>query len=157
MSASHNKSLIRRWNEEIWNGNQNIFDEALAPNCIFHAIGGRRELQGTVDRIRATFPDIALTIEDQFAVGNKVVTRWLLSGTHQGMLWNSAPTGKKVAYQGITIDRLVDGKIVEEWCEADLLGLMQQIGVFDSWHETKTHSPHSQQVVPAPTAVMGSA
>ena len=157
MSASNNKAIIRRWNEEVWKGNQNIFDEALAPNCIFHAIGGRWELKGTIDRIRVTFPDIALTIEDQFAVGNKVVTRWILSGTHQGMLWDSAPSGKKVAYRGITIDRLVDGRIVEEWCEADLLGLMQQIGAFDIWYEATTHPPYSPQIAPEPAAAIGSA
>ena len=61
MSASNNKALIRHWNEEIWKGNHAIFDEVLAPNCIFHAIGGRWELKETIDRIRATFPDITLT------------------------------------------------------------------------------------------------
>jgi predicted ester cyclase len=56
-----------------------------------------------------------------------VVTRWTIRGTHQGELWGTAPTGKQVTYTGITINRMTEGKIVEDWFEGDVLGLLQQI------------------------------
>ena len=56
-------------------------------------------------------------------------TRWTATGTHQGQFMSVAPTGKRFTITGITIDRIVNGQIVEEWQEWDALGLMQQLGV----------------------------
>lgn len=58
-----------------------------------------------------------------------VVTRWTFRGTHTGELMGIAPTGKQVTVTGISIDRVVGGKIVEEWNEMDDLGMMEQLGV----------------------------
>jgi predicted ester cyclase len=77
----------------------------------------------------AAFPDQQLAIEDQFAEGNTVVTRWLFSGTHQGALMGITATGKPVALKGISIDRVQDGAVVEHWAQMDQVGLMQQLGV----------------------------
>jgi predicted ester cyclase len=95
-------------------------------------MGGPEELKQTILRMRRIFSDINLKIEDQIAVGNKVVTRWTLFGTQTGKLWGVPPTCKQVIYTGISINRLVDGKIVEEWCEGNMFGVMQQIGAFPS-------------------------
>jgi predicted ester cyclase len=76
----------------------------------------------------AAFPDGRWTIEDQVAEGDKVVTRWSFTGTHQGELMGIAPTGKQVTTSGMVIDRIVEGKIVEEREEWDTLGMMQQMG-----------------------------
>jgi predicted ester cyclase len=64
---------------------------------------------------RNAFPDVQLSIEDQVAEGDKVVTRWIGSGTHQGEMMGIAPTGNQVRVDGMTISRIEDGKIVEEW------------------------------------------
>lgn len=130
MTASSNKIIVRRWNEEIWQGSTSIYDEVLAPDCIFHWMGGPREIRETIERIRKVFPDINVTIEDQFASQDKVATRWILHGTHLDELWGIPATGKTITYSGITINRLRAGKIVEEWCEADLLGILEQIKGF---------------------------
>ena len=124
-----NKAIVRRWNEEVWKGSPGVFDEILDPNCIFHGIGGPQEIKEALNRLRRAFPDGQIIIEDQIAEKDKVVTRWTIRGTHQGEIWGAAPTGKQVVYTGITINRLANGKIVEDWFEADILGLMQQIGV----------------------------
>ena len=76
----------------------------------------------------AAFPDGRWTIEGQVAEGDKVATRWSFTGTHQGELMGVAPTGKRVTASGMVIDRIVEGKIVEEWEEWDALGMMQQMG-----------------------------
>src|SRR5262249_59810614 len=74
--------------------------------------------------MRGAFPDFRLTIEDQIAEGDKVVTRVTFSGTHSGEFRGIAPTGKQVKYSGIAIDRIVDGKVVEMWHVAETLGLV---------------------------------
>ena len=68
-------------------------------------------------------------MQDQVTEADKVVIRWSFTGTHKGELMGIAPTGKPVAFTGISIMRVVDGKIVEAWEEGDSLGLMQQLGL----------------------------
>ncbi len=66
-------------------------------------------------------------IEDTLAEGDKVVTQWTSTGTHQGELMGIPPTGKQTKSSGIIISRIADGKIVENWWAWDALGLMQQL------------------------------
>ena len=128
MSPEENKAIVSHWNEELWKGNQAMYDKCVAPNCLFHGIGGQEEHKNFINGLRTAFPDVSLTLEDQLAEGEEVVIRWTMRGTHQGELWGTAPTGKPVTVTGITIQRLAEGKIVEEWTEGDSLGLQQQIG-----------------------------
>jgi steroid delta-isomerase-like uncharacterized protein len=75
------------------------------------------------------FPDTQFTIDDMVAEGDRVAMRWTAIGTHNGDLDGMAPSGKPISVSGVSIDRIVDGKIVEEWSAWDALGMMQQIGV----------------------------
>jgi len=75
------------------------------------------------------FPDLHGTIEDLIAEGDKVVDRMTCEGTHQGMFMGAPPTGKRVKWSFIDINRIVDGKIVEHWAEVDTMGIMQQLGL----------------------------
>jgi len=70
-----------------------------------------------------------VSVEEEMAAGDKEVVRWTIRGTHTGELMGIPPTGKQVAWTGITIYRLADGKIVEEKGEEDALGFLQQLGV----------------------------
>lgn len=130
--SEENKTLQRRWIEEGVNkGNLALFDE-LYGDCVYYspATGElkREALKQFVASLLAAFPDGRWTVEDQVAEGDKVVTRWSFTGTHQGELMGLAPTGKQVTTSGMVIDRIVESKIVEEWEEWDALGLMQQLG-----------------------------
>jgi predicted ester cyclase len=73
------------------------------------------------------FPDFHVTIEDQIAEADKVVTRWTARGTHNGELRGPPPFGKRVILNGISIARLVGGQIVETWAEVDSLRMFQQL------------------------------
>ena len=86
----------------------------------------------------AAFPDLHETVEDIFAEGDKVVTRFTMRGTHQGELMGIPPTGKQVTMTGMTIHRIVSGKIVEDWVVADFLGMMQQLGTIPTDREDFT-------------------
>jgi predicted ester cyclase len=123
MSSKENKEIVRSYMNALTNGNGDQLDQFTTGN------GNKRFLIETVQQLRALFPDIRLTIEDQVAEGDKVVTRVTFHGTHLGEYPGIRPTGKKVSWQGIGIDRLADGKIVEMWHEADTWSMMRQIGM----------------------------
>jgi predicted ester cyclase len=53
----------------------------------------------------------------------------IVEGTHQGVFLSVPPTGKQGTGHIITIYRIADGKMAEVWCEADQLGMMQQLGL----------------------------
>jgi steroid delta-isomerase-like uncharacterized protein len=66
------------------------------------------------------------------AEGDKVVWRWTAKGTHQGPLMGIPASGKPVAMSGITIERVVEGRITESWTQYDAVGLLQQVGAMPS-------------------------
>ena len=82
-----------------------------------------------VSAFRVAFPDLHATVEDQIAEEGKAAMRFTARGTHKGEFQGIPPTGKQVTLSGIDIQRIVDGKIVENWVSLDALGLLQQLGV----------------------------
>ena len=75
------------------------------------------------------FPDFNWSVEDVFAAGDKVVVRFVFRGTHQGEFMGIPATGIKVEVGGMNIIRIKDGKTVEDWEDADVLGWMMQLGM----------------------------
>jgi steroid delta-isomerase-like uncharacterized protein len=90
------------------------------------------ERQRMVATIRAAIPDIHITIEDQIAEGDRVATRWTLTGTHQGTLMGVPATGKQGTVTGLDISHLANGQVVEDWSEWDRLGFLRQLGLMPS-------------------------
>lgn len=134
--SQQNTMLVRRAIEEVWNGgNYANLGDYVAEDIVIHAsppgeeIHGRKGIIQFYGALRAAFPDLHFTIEDQIADGDRVVTRWSASGTHNGEFQGISPTGKTVRITGIDIDRFAGGKVVECWPEANELGLLQQLGV----------------------------
>ena len=140
MSAEENKALARRSWEIVTETNLDTLEEALqevyADTIVMHEpdedVRGIEGMTQFVSMIRSAVPDLRVTLEEDIAEGKKVVSRWRAQGTHQGELMGIAPTGNEVTITGITIHRIEDGKIVEEWDNWDALGLMQQIGAVPS-------------------------
>ena len=135
MSTEENKENARRAVEEVMNkGNLSLADELVDANYVGHAPGmpdfkGPEGFRQYMTMMRTAFPDIHLTVEDIFAEGDKVVSRYTGRGTHKGDLMGIAPTGKQVAMTGMVISRHVGGKQVEAWVSLDQLGMLQQLGV----------------------------
>jgi predicted ester cyclase len=77
----------------------------------------------------SAFPDGRHLLEEVIAEDDKVATRGIFTGTHQGELMGIPPTGKQVKFSVVHIDRVVDGKIVEHWGQGDIFAMMQQLGV----------------------------
>jgi predicted ester cyclase len=76
----------------------------------------------------SAFPDVEATIEDMIAEGDTVCFRVTVRGTHRGEFMGVPPSGNQVTFSVQNIYRFRDGKVVERWSNADLLGLMVQIG-----------------------------
>ena len=77
----------------------------------------------------AAFPDSKFIVDDVIAEGDKVAVRHRLQGTHQAELQGIPATGKQVEIGGIVIFRIENGMVAEAWLNADLMGMMQQLGV----------------------------
>ena len=136
MADEENKALLRRAVEEVFSaqGNVDVADKIFAPDYVgmnptdLQDVRGPEGAKELANMYRSAFPDVRLIIEEQVAEGDKVVTRWIAYGTHQGEMMGIAPTGNQVRVEGVTISNIQEGKIVQEWELFDTLGLMQQLG-----------------------------
>jgi predicted ester cyclase len=137
MSTEENKALGRRFFQEFWNQkNLAVADELLAANFVDHTPGSPPGLPPGPEGHKqfgslyfTAFPDIRATIEDMVAEGDKVVIRWRVQGTNTGSMFGMSATNKSATFTGVTINRIVGGKIAEQWVEFDALGMLQQLGV----------------------------
>jgi steroid delta-isomerase-like uncharacterized protein len=128
------KKIVRRAIEEPWRGSFEVIDELLAPGYIGHDPSQREPIRG-IDGAKANyqqyidaFAGAQITVDEQIAEGDIVATRWTGRGTHTGEIAGISGTGKDVTVSGITISKLENGKIVEEWTNWDTLGMLVQIG-----------------------------
>ncbi|HEV2494541.1 MAG TPA: ester cyclase [Terriglobia bacterium] len=141
-----NKSIAKRILEEAWNrGNLEALNEVVAPNYIGHdtlgpEIHGLEGFKKRVHSLRTAFPDLQLNVEEMFADGDVVITRFNSRGTHKGDFQGIAATGKPCKISGITISRFSNGKLVEAWVQTDALGLMQQLGVVPALGQSKAQA-----------------
>ena len=133
--SEENKSVVRRWYAEVTNqGKLEVADELLAPEYVCHDPNSEAgevradALKESITYFRNALADMRFEIEDMIAEKDRIVTRWTLRGTHRGELFGVKSTDEKVAMSGIVISSVAEGKIVEEWDEYDLLGLMRQLG-----------------------------
>jgi steroid delta-isomerase-like uncharacterized protein len=142
--AQENSALIRRWFEEVWNkGRTEAIDEMSAPDVIGHGQAqhdtdiGLAEFKIFAADLHSAFPDIKVVIDQTIEQGDKVVARWTSTMTHTGEFLGFPATGKKATITGTSIQRILNGKIVEGWDNWDQLGLLVQIGAVPSAHFVK--------------------
>jgi steroid delta-isomerase-like uncharacterized protein len=135
MEEAVNKGIVRRFYDEVLTGrNLNVAVELFAPDFLSHPASGKAVDLATylqaVHMSHSAFADLQVTVEDQIAEGNKVVTRWKAPGTQTGPYMGIPPTGRELTVSAIHIHRLVYGKLVEHWEQIDTLGALLQLGVF---------------------------
>ena len=139
--AERNAELSRRIFEDVWNRkNLSAVDDLMSADYVHHdpsspvvpsGVDGYKQF---VNSYMTAFPDAHFTIDDAFTDGQNTdvhneVTRWTVTGTHEGELAGIPRTGRRFSVTGISIARIVNGKITESWNSWDALGLMQQLGV----------------------------
>lgn len=133
MSAEENKRIAREFFERIWNqGDESAIDEFIPLNAKgndpdFGA--GREGFKAQWRQWRTAFPDLHFEIVDLVAEGDKVLTRWTLTGTHRGEFLGAAGTGNKIKVEGMSLDRIEDGLVAEGFDGWDNYGFRKQLGL----------------------------
>jgi len=139
--TAQNAELSRRIFEDVWNHkNLSAIDDLMSADYVHHdpnspavpsGVDGYKQF---VNSYMNAFRDAHFTIDDAFTDGQNTevqneVTRWTVTGTHEGELAGIPRTGRRFSVTGITIARIAHGKITASWNNWDALGLMQQLGV----------------------------
>ena len=134
------KRIIERFVEELWNGRSlEVAEQIFSEDCVTHQLRsgvvaepvrrGPQEIKEHVSGWLKSFPDLRFHIEQTIAEGDRIVTQLVMEGTHQGAWMGIAPTGKRIQIRMITIHRIANGKIVEDWVLVESLGFFQQLSV----------------------------
>ena len=131
-----NKAIAKRVVEELLSkGHFELADQLYAKDFVNHGVkrdATLEEDQAALKGWHQAFPDISIVPEKLIAEGDLVAIYWIARGTNTGTGNGLPATGKKGELAGITIWRIVDGKIKEEWSAFDQLSMMQQLGLLPS-------------------------
>lgn len=129
-----NKRLVLHMNDQLWNkGNLDIIDELYAPDFVRHFLPNGSESRGIdnlrdhVRRHREAFPDWREEIRQIVAEGDLVVIRFVSTGTNEGSWLGDPATGNTIRINEMSILRIEDGKIAEQWLLPDLFSMQQQL------------------------------
>ena len=131
-----NSNIVRHFVTEVLNQGKiesagEFFWEDMVEQVPLPGQGpGLGGLQDVLRGMRAAFPDMHWTVEEQIAEGDKVMTRFEWTGTHKAAFFGVPATGRRVRVWGVVIDRLEGGKIKDTRIIMDALGLMMQLGAF---------------------------
>lgn len=137
--TERNKAIARRVFEEVFTqGKLDVVDELYAPDFVNHGL--HREISLQEDREatrgwRSAFPNLEMKVEKLIAEEGLVSVLWIAHGTNTGTGMGLSATGKSIDMFGITIWRIADGKIKEEWSSFDELGILKQLGLLPAGKE----------------------
>jgi len=130
-AAAHAAAITRLVEEACNHGHLDILDEVVAParGAGIALTPAPQPLRRQLAAFRAAVPNARWTIVQQVAAGDTVVTRLAVRGAFSGPLVGLAPPGRAATLTGVAISRFAEGRLVELWLQADLLGFLQQLDV----------------------------
>ena len=129
------KAIYLSFIQEVFNeGRIDKLDTFLSPAYVYRDAppgtpAGAEGIKQIVSMFRTAFPDLRITIEQQVAEDDVVCSRTTMRGTHKGPLFGVSATGNTVTVPGLTMVRIVNGRLVESWVKNDVTSLMKQLGV----------------------------
>jgi steroid delta-isomerase-like uncharacterized protein len=131
--STENEALVRRFFEDFCTGRRaDLADELISPDYVSHGPQAppAEGPQGVIERVGLYQEtcDGHWRIDEMSSFGDRVVTRWTGLGTHVGELMGIPATDRSFSVEAISIHRIADDKIAEEWTVWDALGFLQQIG-----------------------------
>ena len=138
--VTRNKATFRRFHDAVNSGDAQLIaqtiDEVVEPDVRIgtplpiDATGAQALKQVWTTLLRA-YPDLHVAVEDLIAEADKLVSRNVVTGTHQGEYLGLPPTGRPVSYNEIFIFRFEDGRIAETWGVVDVLAQLRQLGAIE--------------------------
>ncbi|WP_332899216.1 ester cyclase [Haladaptatus sp. CMSO5] len=143
--TEQNKRLAREYLEAVENhtdGRIENLTDLVAADVVNHTPVSRDELTPGEERgidlfrkhteaVTRGFSDVHFDIHDMLAEDDRVLVRFDVVGTHDGMFMGVEPTGKPVRISTFGLYRFDDGKLVERWSESDLVSFLSQVGAID--------------------------
>ena len=129
--AKDNKALIEGLIADVWNrGEYDRLPHLVDESYVGHPSGvvGTAAYRRYYEDLRQASSDIAFSIEDQVAEGDRVVTRWTARGTHTGPFAGLSSTGRTYEFTGTSTHRIAGDRVVECWTDMDEMGLLRQLG-----------------------------
>jgi predicted ester cyclase len=128
-TGADDKALVRGYLQAlVIEGRWEHWDRYFAPGATVNGSRHAREVLSSIGRgLHGAFPDLELEVLDQVAEDGRVATRIRLSGTHEGVFDATPPTGARVDFEGLLLDRIEDGRVVESRQQLDMLGLSRQV------------------------------
>ena len=133
-TVERNKELVRQMNAEVWNrAKVDAIDGFFTPDFVLHFLPDGSETRGTdglrehVRELHEAFPDWSEDIKRIVAERDLVVIHYVSSGTNQGRWLGKPPTGKRVQVNEMSIFRIGDGRIAEQWLLPDMSSMQQQL------------------------------
>ncbi len=134
---ARNKAVAARVFEEIFNqGKFQVADEIYASDFVNHGLHRNFDLQADQAAVHAekkAFPDLKMTVDLMVAEADLVTVVWTFRGTNTAAGYGLPPTGARIELRGITVWRIVDGKIREEWTSFDDMQAARQLVTQLKW------------------------
>ena len=136
MSLDENKAIVRRLIEIFNSHNLTSLHEFMAPNVVIdQTLQGLESFKQFETLFIQAFPDYQEIIEDIIAEGDKVWVHFKVTGTHTGnwavLGMTLPPTNRTISYTGVSMWRIVDGKVVERTSVRDMLDFFRQLDLID--------------------------
>ena len=132
ITAEFHEQLAARWGRAVGTQNVEMMGELMADDYVWHLrsgdVIGFENVRTRFAALFKAFPDFQLVPVDTVSDGKKLVVRWNVSGTHLGEFLGVSPTGNRIAFPTISIDRISNGQFAEGWEVTDELGLRKQLG-----------------------------
>jgi predicted ester cyclase len=136
MNTDKSRQVVTRYFEQVWNlGELDALDELMTTDYVNHSPStpdprpGPEGLKPIVRAMREGIPDLHYQILDMVVAQDKVAVYLRVTGTHDGVLFGMAPTGRRIDVRQMQIEYLRDGRICQHWRVTDELALMRQLGV----------------------------
>jgi steroid delta-isomerase-like uncharacterized protein len=144
MSLDENTSIVQQFGQIWGQGSLDLINKFASPDIevsyplLPETVHGPEAFKEVILGVRSALPDVECEVHETIAQDDRVAARWTMRGTQTGE-WNGIPpTGKVVTLRGITIYRIIDGKVVEENGQEDALGLLHQLGVIPTPEKAST-------------------
>jgi steroid delta-isomerase-like uncharacterized protein len=133
MTLERNKEIARQFIQRVFvEADPSAVDELAAPDFAPHSWGrmppGRESLKAAQGRVTQGLSDVSMAVEDVIAEGDRVAVRLTAHGRHEGEFMGMPGSDREYTISEIHIFRIVDGQVAEHWRDADMLGMMRQLG-----------------------------